>query len=356
MSHTKFLGLDGMRGVAALFVVLRHTGGYWGPFPFPRSYLAVDVFFVLSGFVIAHAYERRFEDGSMTTSRFLVTRLIRLYPMYFFGLTLGLLWALSAMARGADVFSVAQGQLPRVLLLSLVFLPSHLDPSLFLFPLNGPAWSLFYELVVNGVYSVVRRWLTWPVLVGLLGTLALLIGVVSYQVGGLDLGITAGPKVMLGASARAFFGMGYGLLMYHGYRRGLRVPSAIASALGPIVLMSMVFMTPMFGRLNWLVDVVAVTVVLPGCVMWSASSPTPLRLTGLFTMLGVISYPLYVLHWPLSELGAVVLADPIARYRPVSGVVFTLTLLLLCATVVRWADESIRARLTARLLAYRARG
>ena len=93
-SHAKFLGLDGMRGVAALFVVLLHSTPYWGFAPLQRSYLAVDLFFALSGFVIAHAYERRFENLSMNAWSFTVTRVIRLYPMYVIGIILGSLWAL----------------------------------------------------------------------------------------------------------------------------------------------------------------------------------------------------------------------------------------------------------------------
>lgn len=350
MSHTKFLGLDALRGIAALFVLLRHTSGYWGPFPFHHSYLAVDLFFVLSGFVIAHAYERRFEEGTMTPSRFVAVRLIRLYPMYFLGLAIGLIWAVSKMARGMQVFSIGDGQLPRVLLLSLAFLPAHVDPALFLFPLNGPSWSLFYELIVNIAYSFTRRFLSSPVLLALLGTSAVVISLVSYKAGSLDLGITAGPKVILGAGTRALFGMGYGLAIYRGYARGIRLPAGLASSTGPMVLLAIVFLAPAFGRFNWLVDVLAVTLVLPVCVLWSASSPTPVRLRGFYIFLGATSYPLYALHWPLSELGSLLFSDAISRHHPLSGLLFTAVLLALCATVVRSADESVRARLTVRFL------
>src|SRR4051794_20912274 len=77
----KFLALDGIRGVAALFVLTLHVSHYFG-FSFVRSYLAVDVFFMLSGFVIAHAYDSRLAARSLTAREFMGVRIARLYPMY----------------------------------------------------------------------------------------------------------------------------------------------------------------------------------------------------------------------------------------------------------------------------------
>ena len=95
-----FHTLDGLRGVAALFVAMRHTNlfhraGIHG------GYLAVDLFFVLSGFVIAHAYERRLASG-LSVGRFMAARYLRLWPVYVLGAALGLIAALMHALPGKD--------------------------------------------------------------------------------------------------------------------------------------------------------------------------------------------------------------------------------------------------------------
>jgi peptidoglycan/LPS O-acetylase OafA/YrhL len=79
--------LDGIRTLAALFVVVRHTGEFFN-FTFYRSYLAVDLFFILSGFVIASAYEKKLLNNTLSFNQFLSIRAIRLYPVYFASLLL----------------------------------------------------------------------------------------------------------------------------------------------------------------------------------------------------------------------------------------------------------------------------
>src|SRR5205085_12699808 len=83
-----FHTLDGLRGIAALAIVLRHCDGFFGADVLPGSYLAVDLFFVLSGFVIAFAYEDRLASG-LSAWRFAWVRVVRLYPLYVLGIALG---------------------------------------------------------------------------------------------------------------------------------------------------------------------------------------------------------------------------------------------------------------------------
>ncbi|WP_374593252.1 acyltransferase family protein, partial [Aquabacterium sp.] len=77
----RFVFLDGIRGLAALIVLTRHTYDFWG-FKFFHGYLAVDLFFLLSGFVISSAYDRRLDEGAISRTDFVVIRLIRFYPVY----------------------------------------------------------------------------------------------------------------------------------------------------------------------------------------------------------------------------------------------------------------------------------
>lgn len=77
MNKVKFASLDAIRGIAAIFVVTRHTGEYFGGYPFFNSFLAVDIFFLLSGFVIAHAYGKKLLSNTISNTDFFKIRLIR---------------------------------------------------------------------------------------------------------------------------------------------------------------------------------------------------------------------------------------------------------------------------------------
>ena len=80
--HSRFLVLDGMRGIAAIVVLIMHTSAILDAKILNGAYLAVDLFFLLSGFVLAHAYGKKLEDG-LPRTRFMAIRLIRLYPLHF---------------------------------------------------------------------------------------------------------------------------------------------------------------------------------------------------------------------------------------------------------------------------------
>src|SRR5215831_7505716 len=84
--------LDGMRAIGAFLVVTRHVPDFFGGFRAPESFLAVDLFYLVSGFVVAHAYGKRLEAGGFSWG-FFKTRIIRLYPLYIVGLALGTLAA-----------------------------------------------------------------------------------------------------------------------------------------------------------------------------------------------------------------------------------------------------------------------
>src|SRR5215210_2241655 len=83
--------LNGLRGLAALIVVLFHAAALIGTQLAPGGYLAVDLFFILSGFVIAHAYDHRFAEG-LGPLAFIRYRIIRFYPLYLLGLAIGASW------------------------------------------------------------------------------------------------------------------------------------------------------------------------------------------------------------------------------------------------------------------------
>jgi peptidoglycan/LPS O-acetylase OafA/YrhL len=92
----KYEVLDGMRGVAAIAVVMFHAASFFGALRPPSAYLAVDFFFALSGFVLGYAYDRRLAGG-MSAVNFMLRRLIRLYPLYIAGTCLTFVASLIAL-------------------------------------------------------------------------------------------------------------------------------------------------------------------------------------------------------------------------------------------------------------------
>ncbi|WP_162949280.1 acyltransferase family protein [Rhizobium sp. CCGE532] len=133
--------MDAIRGLAAIAVVHFHMGLIWHVAPF--GYLAVDFFFALSGFVTEVVYGPRFMTG-MTTSRFVVTRLERLYPVFLVGIFLG------AFVIVAKVFVGVDRPPAWVVPLNLAILPAPVAGDYF--PVNVPCWTLFLEFTAYFLY------------------------------------------------------------------------------------------------------------------------------------------------------------------------------------------------------------
>ncbi|MGA8939854.1 MAG: acyltransferase [Acidobacteriaceae bacterium] len=153
----KFENLDALRGVAAILIVVFHIRPLFGNSPlFGRAYLAVDLFFMLSGFVLSFAYQQKLDNGLPTTT-FLKLRLIRLYPLYLIGLFLGFIYT----ATQVHYQHSSPGMLGSFLMLvpALFFLPIPAPTSLpnVAFPYDLPAWSLFSELIANLLHALLLR-------------------------------------------------------------------------------------------------------------------------------------------------------------------------------------------------------
>ncbi len=156
-NQSRYETLDAMRGVAALLVAVYHIqlSLHLKDVAIP-GYLAVDLFFALSGFVIALTYTEKFADN-LGVLRFIELRLTRLFPLYALGFLLGLLPLLARMARhGINMGET--GSFTCIALFGAVMLP---DPCSVheLFPANGPSWSLFFELAINLCFG----WCLWRV-------------------------------------------------------------------------------------------------------------------------------------------------------------------------------------------------
>jgi len=162
-SKPRYEILDGLRGVAAMMVVVFHLFETYSKGPayqiINHGYLAVDFFFVLSGFVIGYAYDDRWDK--MTTWGFFKRRLTRLHPMVIIGTLVGFF----LLYFGADAFpNILQAPLWKILLCVLCgFLMIPTRGSMDIrgwneeFGLNGPQWTLLLEYCGNILYALVLR-------------------------------------------------------------------------------------------------------------------------------------------------------------------------------------------------------
>jgi peptidoglycan/LPS O-acetylase OafA/YrhL len=329
---TRFETLDGLRGIAALGVVLVHILPLGGPWTqWQGSYAAVDLFFMISGFVLAHAYDPRFAAG-YGLRQFVVDRLIRLYPLYLLGFGLGVLTLLvRPMPPAFAAQSVAFG---------LAFLP--VPHRGHLYPLNFPMWSLIYELAVNLLFA-----LGWRVLRG--GRLVALVtcagaGIIAYA---LFRDQPTGGSMWSGAIIavlRVVFGFFTGVLLY---RRAPR-PTQRESRLAPLLLAAAVMLlfalpTPIHTEMAARVRDLLMFAVLPGVVYLGARFAPAKGVRPAVVASGLASYGIYAIHQPLSVLVAAVL--PVAP-SPVVAIGFLVGVTAAALIVDRTYDAPVRAWLS----------
>jgi peptidoglycan/LPS O-acetylase OafA/YrhL len=285
--------IDGLRGLAAAVIVLSHTRGLVPSLGAASSYLAVDLFFLLGGFIISFVYDDRFRSG-MRPLEFIRVRLIRLYPLY--ALTSFLSAALFALQIATGPSHWTWPSLGVAVVAGALILPS-VPPSgiATIFPLNGPAWSLFYMLLANLLYAAAFPFLTLRRLVFIVGIGLIAITATVAVFGRLSGGAMIGyPELYTSGWARVGFSFFAGVLLCRMYQsRRLPRPWLRNAWVVLAVVACFLFVDP--GAARPFYDLLLVVVVFP-VVLVSAVQVEPRRFLSAFTFLGVISYPLYATH------------------------------------------------------------
>lgn len=339
MSHKDhFLTLDGFRGIAAILVVLRHTIPYFGQNPFFSSYLAVDLFFLLSGAVVARSYEHRLRH-EMSLRKFMWIRLLRLYPLYFLGIGIGIF---AAAAKLTDF----HGNLPVAAVVGLLMLPGlH---SYLLFPLNGPAWSLSSEIIANFVYGWRVRWLSDRVLS--LVMLICLTGMVLYVALSAQHSLDAGfhRRTYYVSLLRVGFSFSAGILLYRWFlTKGKRAVVSNGKAALTVLAVALLLMMSPPASLMPFYDVLAVSIGFPLLVYAGMRYQPSGSLASACQFLGVISYPIYIVHSPLAELlrhafPSLTGGHEVAQFTPWGGLVFLAALIGLAWLLHHFYDTPVR--------------
>lgn len=335
--------LDGMRGVAAIAVVILHTPSLMGPISATSAGLAVDLFFIMSGFIIAYAYEDKLST-TLTSWRFMLLRLIRLYPLYLLGLAIGVSKVLAEIQLGTtelwDFGNLLSATLPALMMLP--FFDGMQDGATApIFPLNPPSWSLFFEVAVNFAYAALFPVLRTRVLAVVVVAAGLALIILGVQYGDLNFG--SHWHNFPGGVARVVYSFGVGILIYRIAQNGvptLRVhPIIILAACAGIF-----FASP--GNYSGIFEVTCVLILLPTLVVLGVSTEPSGRLRSTFGFLGLISYGVYSLHYPLAMglKGAIqkLVGSDIAHLAPWIGLAFIASLMVFCWLMDRIYDAPTR--------------
>jgi peptidoglycan/LPS O-acetylase OafA/YrhL len=332
-SRRTYETMNGLRGVAAFAVVVFHMFSFFWPAAAVSGYLAVDFFFVLSGFVVAGAYGDRLSSDALTARAFILKRLIRFYPLYLIGLVLGVaqVWAENVLHMG-NAQPLSSIGVP--LLCALVFMPA--IGSYFISPLNGPAWSLMFEFWVNVAWATVAKrapaWV-YPAVAAAAGLVFAWCAAIKGDAG---LGMT--PATIPGGIARTIFSFTVGVLIYR-LRRGAHGRETGWSIVLAGVLLGLLFVAPTSSfRLAY--DLIFALALSPLIVFLASTMEPPRVIRRPFALFGELSFPLYAIHVPVIAAGIVV-----TRYlhiQPGVGGVVVLAGALIAAWVVGKLDVRVR--------------
>ena len=340
-----YILLDGLRGVAALMVLWYHV---FEGFAFAKGsvietfnhgHLGVDFFFLLSGFVISYAYDDRWKSRQRSTVKslslkdFFKRRLIRLHPMLVMGAFIGLICFLLQGGVKWDGSSTPIHWTLIAFVLTLFFIPAYPGASYDIrgnaemFPLNGPSWSLFFEYIGNILYALFIRKLSNKMLTVLVGATGILwIWFVAFDISGYDMigiGWTLDVVNFFGGLLRMMFPFTLGMLMARLFSQRTtdnRRQSFFTNNIfwiATIVLFALFSVPYISGEdvtsrvptlanisLNGIYELFCIMVVFP-LIVWiaalsdSAQSKFTLRIS---KFLGDLSYPLYIVHYPVMYL------------------------------------------------------
>ena len=327
-SKPRYEILDGLRGVAAMMVIIFHCFETYIPVfgtqIVNHGYLAVDFFFVLSGFVIGYAYDDRWDK--MTTWGFFKRRLTRLHPMVIAGMLIGAALFFFAGAAFPKTLEVEGWKFALCLVMGLLMLPcpNSLDIRGWgeFNSFNGPQWSLTFEYIGNILYAFIFRHLPKIAIATLcvvcaFFTLDLTMG---WDVFGL---FPDGPQyTIIGgwSLTQQQVYIGFTRLLYP-FLCGLLISRIVPSrrtetnpsgspihlkggfwwcSLALIVIFSIPCIGGSTGVPDGIYQAICILLIFPLIVLaGSGSVTTDKKSTAVCKWLGDISYPLYITHYPI---------------------------------------------------------
>lgn len=332
--------LDGLRGVAALAVVIFHFMEIAIPNPpdnfIAHAYLAVDFFFCLSGFVIAYAYDDKM--AAIGIPQFLKRRLIRLHPLVIIGSVLGLLTFIFDPI--SNLHQSYAGKIWLMFLCSILMIPLPIvkERYLNLFHLNAPTWSLFWEYIANIVYALVLVKLPKKILWVL--TVLAAAALVYESIQSKHLSVGWGGDNIRGGGIRVAFSFLAGMMVY---RMGWIIKSKLGFASLSVLLLP-AFLFPFSETFSWIADPLVCIFYFPFLIMLGAGAVARKSTEPVCRFSGKISYPLYMVHYPFIWI----FFSYVEKFKPTLSsltwiiVAGTVLLVAFAYVIMKYVDEPIR--------------
>ncbi|MBS7567061.1 acyltransferase [Mucilaginibacter sp. Bleaf8] len=340
--------LDGLRGVAAVAVVIFHFMEFVVP-DYTKSfiahaYLAVDFFFCLSGFVIAYAYDNRLQ--TLGIFNFFKMRLIRLHPLVIVGSILGLLaFVFDPYSKLYQVYGIGKAVLMFLASCLLIPYPVVKERYFNLFHLNPPSWSLFWEYVANIFYALILFRLKNKFLWVLTVIAAAALCYEASRSGNLAVGW--GGDNVTGGGIRVFYSFLIGMLVY----RSSWILKSRLGFLAVSVLLMLAFLAPFVVEANRFTDPLIVLFYFPFLVALGAGAQLKPGLKKLCKFSGDLSYPLYMIHYPFLWLflSYIEVKKPSMAQMEMIIPIATLLLIALAYLIMAFVDIPVRRYLKKRL-------
>lgn len=332
VSRPHLPALDSLRGLAALSVCLMHATPLFGLSALaPHAYVAVDFFFVLSGFVLYYRYAHVLLPGAqrpMDVRGFMLRRVARLYPLYvlatLMGFALTTLWLAVNGNLGAELGTSVYALISGLLMIPAVLNTTGLHDAGVLFPYVDLGWSIFWEMVMSLLFVVwAQAGLKFLPVVGAAAFIAL--AAAAWSMGSVDGGWQLANFHIGGL--RALTGFCLGMVAARGFlaraeTQGAAHPLMALGALALVVIVAVyVVLDRRFTVLG--VELLLLAVIFPTVVWMTAVSAPRILSVGPGVVLGGASYSIYLLHGSLLEATGVVLKRiPFLEPSPLIGVIW----------------------------------
>ena len=320
-SKPRYEILDGLRGVAAVMVVLFHFAETYASScasqTINHGYLAVDFFFILSGFVVGYAYDDRW--GKMSLWDFFKRRLVRLHPMVIMGTVIGAaLYGFGQCEGFPQIGNVEGWKVGLAFVMGLLMIPCGVGMDIRgwqeMNSFNGPNWTLTWEYLANILYALVFRFLPKWALALLVAAAAVctldlsldlnLFGLITESHARHQYTLIGGwaltPEQIYVGLTRLFFPFLCGLLLSR-IGKYIKVKNGFFwCSLMMVVILSVPYVGEAPSIWNGVYNAATVIVLFPLIVLMGAgSSLRTERGSAICNFLGEISYPLYITHYPI---------------------------------------------------------
>ena len=340
MRKPHYAVLDGLRGIAAIAVVIFHFMEIIITQPelnfIGHGFLAVDFFYCLSGFVIAYSYDDRM--GNLSLKSFFKMRLIRLHPLVILGSVLGLItFLIDPFISPFSIYSWPKIIGLFIASILLIPMPTMADRFFNLFGLNAPAWSLFWEYIANIFYALILWKLSKKILSGIVILFAIGIVYVVYHSGNIMGGW--GGETFWDGGIRLGFSFTIGMLIK---RFNWKISNNLNFAFIAILLF-VLFLVP-FGKWNIITEPLIIMVIFPLIILLGIGTKSAFNNNKVIHFLGEISYPLYMTHYSFMWLFNHYLLNYKPTYITVAFIIiFSIPVLVFFAFLsMKYVDKPIR--------------